>query len=85
MISQREARRLQKRVYELEKQEYDRNNAWCADWPNGANIGSCQLVTDSRLVGAIHTSRLLNHAVVASVNQVTGLVNFHAINLKAKP
>lgn len=79
-ISQREARRLRKRVHELEYQERKRGNAWCYEWPMGVNIGRVKLNGDSALVGAIRTSRLLKHAVVVSCDE-TGIVNFHAMPL----
>ena len=79
-ISQREARRLRKRVEQLEDLEEQRNNAWTQAWPMGKHIGSVQLVADSFLAGAIKTSRLLNHAIVASITE-QGKVNFHAMKL----
>lgn len=81
-ISQREARRLRKRIAELEKQERDRGNAWCQDWPNGIRIGEVALSAESQLTGAILTARKLNHAVVASCNE-QGRVTFHAMRLTA--
>lgn len=81
MISQREARRLRKRVEQFERMERDRGNAWCRDWPMGTNIGRVQLEPNSYLVGAIRTSRLLKHAVVVSCDEA-GLVNFHSMPLE---
>src|SRR2546422_491998 len=79
-IAQREARRLRKQVESYQRQEWERRNAWCQDWPMGTNIGSAKFTADSSLVGAIRTSRLLRHAVVVSCND-SGLVNFHAMPL----
>ena len=39
-ISQREARRLLKRVTELERKESTRANAWVSDWPGGVHIAT---------------------------------------------
>ena len=82
-ISQREARRLRKRVAELERMESQRGNAWCSDWPMGSNIGSMKVDPLNYLRGAIHTARLLKHAVVASVDD-NGKISFHAMKLAAK-
>lgn len=37
-ISQREARRLRKKVIELEANKKAQNNAWGSEWPSGINI-----------------------------------------------
>lgn len=80
MISQREARRLKKRVEAYESIERRRANAWNMEWPMGVNIGSVKLSADSALVGSIRTSRKLKHAVVVSCNE-NGEVYFHALPL----
>lgn len=79
-ISQREARRLRKKVAAMERLERDRNSAWSQEWPMGKHIGRVQLSADSFIVGAVKTARLLGHAVVCSVND-GGMVNFHAMPL----
>lgn len=61
-ISQREAHRLRKRVYELEQRAGRQNNAWCSDWPGGVHIATLSIPTDD--FTAIHTARKLGHAVV---------------------
>lgn len=66
-ISQREARRLRKRVAELEDVIRRQNLRWSSDWPNGVEIASFNDVGE--LVSAeIRTARLLGHAVIALVN-----------------
>ena len=39
-ITQAEARRLQRRVAELETAEERRRSAWVTDYPDGVNIGT---------------------------------------------
>jgi hypothetical protein len=79
-ISQREARKLRKRIEELEKQEDKRGNAWSSEWPMGKCLGKVQIQADSFMRGAIHASRLLKHAVVVSEND-QGEIWFHAMPL----
>ena len=79
-ISQREARRLRKRVEELERQDNRRRNAWANEYPGGVNIGSVTLAdADCHVIGAIHAARLLKHAVV--VTRTGGTINFFALPL----
>jgi hypothetical protein len=62
-ISQREARRLQKRVYELECVLNRQKNRWASDWGAGwVNIESLILTPES--FAKVATARLLGHAVV---------------------
>lgn len=77
-ISQREARRLRKRVAELESAESDRRNRWVRDYPGGAQIATGTFSADSRVVTAINTARLLKHAVVATAGD-DGVVRFFAL------
>ena len=79
-ISQREARRLRRRVAELEKQERERRWAWAKEWPTGTDIGRVKLSADSKLLGSILTARKLNHAVVAAADS-EGEVYFLALSL----
>jgi hypothetical protein len=65
-ISQREAHELKRRVAELEQQEDRRRNAWADSYPGGANIATLTVPDSSR--AAIHTARLLKHAVVATLS-----------------
>lgn len=64
-ISQREARRLRKRVYELEAQEETRRRYWGMQYPGGSNIASITLGNSHEAVVAVRTARRLAHAVVA--------------------
>jgi hypothetical protein len=67
-ISQREARRLKKRVRELEERIRMQNVRWASEWPGGVEIASFTDVGE--LVSAeIRTARLLGHAAVCTVNQ----------------
>lgn len=63
-ISQREARRLRRRVVELEEQEFRRRNAWAGEWFGGVEIARIQLLRDSAVPTAIKTARKLTHAVI---------------------
>lgn len=63
-ISQREARRLRKRVAELEQRESDRRNAWVRDWPGGVDLGS-GLAVHASWWWCVQTARKLGSAVVA--------------------
>ena len=63
-ISQREARRLRKRVSELERAEESRRNVWVNEYPGGAHIGTinCASLTADVMV---KVARQCGHAVVA--------------------
>ncbi len=75
IISQREAKRLQKRVRELEAQEERRRCVWSSDWPGGVNIATLDPSGD--LKARIEVARKLFHAVV--VTQDGGLLRFYAL------
>lgn len=77
-ISQREARRLRKRLGELERAELQRRNAWANGWPGGVHLGAT--LPSDELRGAIKTARKLRHAVVATVTD-NGMVQFYALPL----
>jgi hypothetical protein len=64
-ISQREARRLQKRVRELESIMDHERAVYACDWPGGVNIGSLSWEADNFVACAVYTARRLKHAVVA--------------------
>jgi hypothetical protein len=78
MISQREARRLKKQVTLLKSELNRQRNAWIRDWPNGVNIASLDIPTDSYT--AIHTARKLSHAVVVTTDRAN-CINFYALKL----
>ena len=78
-ISQREARRLKRRVSELERDEERRRNAWKMEWPGGTQLATI-LSPDPTTRAAITTARKLEHAVVATV-QHDGTLLFYALPL----
>jgi len=61
-ISQREARRLRRRVEVLEKAERQRRRVWASEWPSGTYLGyePCGVTT----YAAALTARKLDHAVI---------------------
>jgi hypothetical protein len=65
-ISQREARRLKKRIAELEQIEMNRRNSWSADYPGGTHFWTLTVADDSK--AAIGTARKLGHAIVATLD-----------------
>ena len=75
-ISQREARRLRKRVEELEQLEDSRLKAWKSEYPGGV------FLTGISVQPAVHamakTARKLGHAVVVTTNGDTEL-HFYAL------
>jgi hypothetical protein len=78
-ISQREARRLRKRVQELEDWERQRMNPWHTGWPRGVDVGS--VTVDSATYAALHTARKLRHAVVVVTDELNTL-KFYAIPME---
>ena len=68
-ISQREARKLRKRVVALEHELEVQRRVWSQEYIGGVEIGS--IVWESRddpRVTAVRTARKLNHAVVVVGN-----------------
>lgn len=63
-ISQREARRLKKRVAELESADEAARRSWITDWPGGAEIAREAYEPTHTIPAVIKTARLLGHAVV---------------------
>lgn len=80
-ISQREARELKRRVAELEAAEDLRRNAWADTWPGGVNIATLTIPDTTR--AAVHTARLLKHAVVVSLTS-DGSLRLHALPLGSR-
>lgn len=78
-ISQLEARRLKKRVQELERREESRFALWGSDYPYGTQI--CALALDPKGVvsTAIKTARRLGNAIVVTVAD-DGTVYFFALS-----
>ena len=82
-ISQREARRLKKRVRVLEGILQGQRARWSGDWPGGVEIASFQ--DTGELVSAeIRTARALHHAVVATVDGNNG-VRLYGLPLRETP
>lgn len=79
-ISQREARRLKKRVEELESAESRRRNAWASDWPGGVNVWTTGEWEDAARV--FNVCRKLGHAVVAVPDGK--IVRFYALPLASE-
>jgi hypothetical protein len=83
-ISQVEARRLKRRVEQLEFAETERRRVYTRNYPGGVNIA--QQAHGSRtefLPAVIANSRKLGHAVVCTVDE--GLVLYYAIPHKDLP
>ena len=66
-ISQREARRLQKRVNELQAELNEQQYRWAKQWPGGVNIFT-ENAPSSTLLAIVRTARALKHAVVVTEN-----------------
>ena len=83
-ISQREARRLKRRVDELEKVIKAQRNSWVSDWPGGVHIATVHLGFDAMRESAkIATARKLGHAVVAT--ETGEKIEFRALPLPVQP
>ena len=80
-ISQREARRLRKRVDELERQQLQRLSRWASNYPGGVVLGSIRRDKDC-LTGRIDAAHMLAHAVVVRQGE-QGEITFFALPLKA--
>jgi len=80
-ISQREARELRRRVAELEAAEDRRRNAWSDIYPGGVNIATLTIPEGARC--AVHTARLLKHAVVVTLSS-DGSLRLHALPLGSR-
>lgn len=61
-ISQLEARRLKKRVAELELTLNIMNNRWAAEWPSGCHIDTIDVSSEEWSI--VSTARKLKHACV---------------------
>jgi hypothetical protein len=79
VISQREARRLKKRVEALEGMLSRQRSQWGAEYPGGVQIASAGYPKDSAVNVAVTTARKLRHAVVALADETT--VRFYALPL----
>ena len=78
-ISQREARRLKRRVEELEHERRSQRARWASDYPGGVMLG--RLTRDKDwLTGRIDGAHMLGHAVVVRQDE-SGAIAFHALPL----
>ena len=77
MISQREARRLKKRVDELEQLEHERRAKWITQYPGVCEIMRCKWDANEAVPMAVRTARKLRHFVIAIADE-DGTVRFMA-------
>lgn len=75
-ISQREARRLKKRVEELERREGTRQSRWTTDYPGGTNFHTFRV--DDTSAASIRTAAVLGHAIVVRISNSNNLL-FYAL------
>lgn len=81
-ISQREARRLRKRVQDLERAEESRRYAWASEWPGGTHLEDLNLSAVS--AAKVYTARRLGCAIVGMcVGEET--LRLVAVPLKDRP
>ena len=71
VISQREARRLRKRVAELENREAIRNRRWGSEYPGGIHLDTVEVRPVEYVV--VTTARKLGHACVVVPDKVNYL------------
>lgn len=67
VISQREARRLRKRVEQLERERRDERTAWGRAFPGGWHVGSLALVRESRFYGKLEAAQMFGRVLVAKI------------------
>lgn len=67
-ISQREARRLKKRVEELESQRAALCRAWARDFPGGVHLLSMPIPRESRGYGRLEAAQMLGRVLVAKLD-----------------
>ena len=78
-ISQREARRLRKRVDELEERETKRFATWATfGYPGGVQLGNRKLDTEGWFFGTLKTARRLGCALVVTVAD-DGCIRYYAV------
>lgn len=77
MISQREAKRLKRRVAELEESFERQRRTWSQEYFGGVHIGRLPRDRDW-FSGRIEMSRRLGHAVVVTCDD-DGTINFYAL------
>ncbi len=69
-ISQREARKMRKRLAELDQMERVRRNRWASDYPGGVHLTSLT-VSDQAMAGRLAASNLFGAALVAKFDSGT--------------
>lgn len=67
MISQREARRLRKRVEALEARQREQMRSWSSEYPGGVHLDSIEVSPAEYAIVA--TARKLGHAVVLTTDK----------------
>lgn len=65
-ISQREARRLKRRVVDLERAECARLNLWNREYPGGVQL--CTLILSPEHAAVLKTAQKLGHYVVVKMS-----------------
>ncbi len=78
-ISQRVARKLRKRVDELESMIQRQRSAYASEYPGGTHLGHISWASDTHIASAVYTAKRLGHAVVAVADGA------HKFNLYAIP
>lgn len=78
MISQREARRLKKRVERLEGIISAQRRNWAAEYLGGVRVQSAKWDAEHRIPVAVRTARKCGHAVVVTAED-DGTVYFVAL------
>lgn len=78
-ISQREARRLRKRVGELESLLRSQRMAWSREWPGGIHIWTSEANTDAKMA-TLRTARRLGRPIVAVADQGSPTIRYYAVN-----
>lgn len=73
-ISQREARRTKKELFELKQRLSRQMNVWSSDYPNGVHLASIEATTE--VLAIVKTARKLARAVV--VTQESNQIRFYA-------
>ncbi len=77
-ISQREARRLRKRVAELEEEQAARLAKYRLDYPGGVQITSIDSLSDFGK-GTFQTATRMNAALVCKYDEGTGRLRVYAV------
>ena len=84
-ISQREARRLAKRVAALEGMIARQRSRWLPEYPGGVHIGNINMAERGWLLGRIEGARMLQHAVVVTSNDTNELMLYALPLPEVKP